>query len=82
MASSNAGSLEAGPKVATILVAWRAMAVSPDGYCLLDSYMFERRIRVGFQHTNPCKYTLYVSFMSDGLGSPTGKHRLFQRMRR
>jgi hypothetical protein len=44
--------------------------------------MFESRIRVGFQHINLRKWILYDSFMFDGLGSPTGKHPLFKRMRR
>ncbi len=53
------------------------MCVSPDGFSLLDSYMFETAIRVDFQHTNPCKRTLYVSFMRDGLRAATGKHPFF-----
>jgi hypothetical protein len=58
------------------------MCVSPEGFCLLDSYMFAHHIRVGFQHINPCQGMLYVSFMPDGLDPPTGKHPLFKGMRR
>jgi hypothetical protein len=58
------------------------MCVSPDGFCLLDSYMFESRIRVGFQHINPRRRMLYVSFMPDGLRPATGKYPFLKRMRR
>jgi hypothetical protein len=49
---------------------------------LFDSDTPNGEVFVGFQDVTASKRTLYASFSSDGLGSPTGKHLFFGHLRR